>query len=124
MFGFDDIAAFTHEVETVYDLVRNGKMPVTKPLIDLTLAARDRDQDDAGRFGRGGRRGRRQRTDFIAQSFRAIWTGTRSPRPDGRTRRPSGAEAPAGAGPSRHLPHPFPARTRPSSPPAPTRPSC
>ncbi len=41
MFGFDDIAKFTHEVETVYDLVRNGKITVTKPLIDLTLAARD-----------------------------------------------------------------------------------
>ncbi len=41
MFGFDDIAAFTHEVETVFDLVRNGKLAATKELIDLTLAARD-----------------------------------------------------------------------------------
>ncbi len=41
MFGFDDIAAFTHEVETVYDLVRDGNLPVTKDLIDLSLAARD-----------------------------------------------------------------------------------
>ncbi len=41
MFGFDDIASFTHEVETVFDLVRNGEMAVTKELIDLTLAARD-----------------------------------------------------------------------------------
>lgn len=42
MFGFDDIAAFTHEVETVLDLVRDGSMPVTKELISLTLQARDR----------------------------------------------------------------------------------
>lgn len=42
MFGFDDIAAFTHQVETVFDTVRNGKLEVTKELIDLTLAARDR----------------------------------------------------------------------------------
>jgi two-component system chemotaxis sensor kinase CheA len=42
MFGFDDIAAFTHEVETVFDQVRNGKIAVTKNLINLTLAARDR----------------------------------------------------------------------------------
>jgi two-component system chemotaxis sensor kinase CheA len=42
MFGFDDIAAFTHEVETVFDLVRIGQIPVTKELIDLTLASRDR----------------------------------------------------------------------------------
>ncbi len=41
MFGFDDIAAFTHEVETIYDLVRNGKLTVTKNLIDLTLASGD-----------------------------------------------------------------------------------
>lgn len=41
MFGFDDIAVFTHEVETVFDLVRNGKMVVTKELLDLTLKSRD-----------------------------------------------------------------------------------
>lgn len=41
MFGFDEIAAFTHEVETVFDLVRNGWMPVSKPLLNLTLRARD-----------------------------------------------------------------------------------
>ncbi|MDY0385154.1 chemotaxis protein CheA [Trichlorobacter sp.] len=41
MFGFDDIARFTHEVETVFDQVRNGKLFVTRPLLDLTLQARD-----------------------------------------------------------------------------------
>jgi two-component system, chemotaxis family, sensor kinase CheA len=41
MFGFDEISSFTHEVETVFDLVRNGRLPVTKELINLTLAARD-----------------------------------------------------------------------------------
>ena len=41
MFGFDDIAAFTHEVETVFDLVRNGEISVTKKLISLSLEARD-----------------------------------------------------------------------------------
>ncbi|HYA86858.1 MAG TPA: chemotaxis protein CheA [Nitrospirota bacterium] len=41
MFGFEAISVFTHEVETVFDLVRNGSIPVTKVLIDLTLAARD-----------------------------------------------------------------------------------
>jgi two-component system chemotaxis sensor kinase CheA len=42
MFGFDDIATFTHEVETVLDLVRDGRLRVTKELIRLTLMARDR----------------------------------------------------------------------------------
>lgn len=41
MFGFDEIARFTHEVETVFDQVRNGKIDVTRPLLDLTLQARD-----------------------------------------------------------------------------------
>ncbi|MDY0308003.1 MAG: Hpt domain-containing protein, partial [Desulfovibrionaceae bacterium] len=41
MFGFEDIATFTHEVETVFDLVRNGQMTVSKELLDLTLLARD-----------------------------------------------------------------------------------
>jgi two-component system chemotaxis sensor kinase CheA len=41
MFGFDSIASFTHEVETVFDMVRKGEMSVTKDLINLTLAARD-----------------------------------------------------------------------------------
>ena len=41
MFGFDDIAAFTHDVETVFDKVRNGELGVTKELLDLTLRARD-----------------------------------------------------------------------------------
>ncbi len=41
MFGFDAVAAFTHEVETVFDLVRNGRMIVTKRLLDLTLKSRD-----------------------------------------------------------------------------------
>ncbi|MBF0288945.1 MAG: chemotaxis protein CheA [SAR324 cluster bacterium] len=41
MFGFDAIAAFTHEIETVYDLVRNQQVPVTRELIALTLSAHD-----------------------------------------------------------------------------------
>lgn len=41
MFGFDDIAGFTHHVETVLDKVRDGTIPVSTDLIDLTLASRD-----------------------------------------------------------------------------------
>ncbi len=41
MFGFDDIAEFTHEVETAFDLVRMGKLAVSKELTNLTLRARD-----------------------------------------------------------------------------------
>jgi two-component system chemotaxis sensor kinase CheA len=53
MFGFDDIASFTHNVESVFDLVRSGKIAVTKELINLTLQARDQirnmlDNSDTG----------------------------------------------------------------------------
>lgn len=41
MLGFDDISSFAHEVETFFDLVRSGKISVTKELINLTLSARD-----------------------------------------------------------------------------------
>ena len=41
MFGFDNIAEFTHDIETVYDLIRNGEMKVTKEVINLTLSACD-----------------------------------------------------------------------------------
>lgn len=41
MFGFDDIAEFTHEVETVFDLVRKREIVVTKELIEIILSAKD-----------------------------------------------------------------------------------
>jgi len=41
MFGFDDIADFTHEIENIYDGVRSGKLKVSQDLISLTLAGGD-----------------------------------------------------------------------------------
>jgi two-component system chemotaxis sensor kinase CheA len=41
MFGFDDLAAFTHKLENAFDEVRNGRLPITPELVDLTLAALD-----------------------------------------------------------------------------------
>ncbi|SFL57354.1 two-component system, chemotaxis family, sensor kinase CheA [Desulfomicrobium norvegicum] len=41
MFGFENIASFTHEVETVFDLARTGRIEVTRELLSLTLLARD-----------------------------------------------------------------------------------
>lgn len=54
MCGFDDISEFTHQIETVYDLVRNWKIEADKALIDLTLAACDhlRDMMDADQLSR------------------------------------------------------------------------
>ena len=41
MFGYDAVAAFTHHVETAFDLVRKGTVSVSRELIGVTLAARD-----------------------------------------------------------------------------------
>ncbi|MGA9931803.1 MAG: chemotaxis protein CheA [Terriglobales bacterium] len=41
MFGFDELAAFTHKLENAFDEVRNGRLSVTSELVDLSLAALD-----------------------------------------------------------------------------------
>jgi len=41
MFGFDDIADFTHALESVFDKVRNGELVITRELISTSFAARD-----------------------------------------------------------------------------------
>ena len=41
MFGFENLAAFTHNLETAFDEVRNGRLQIGSELIDLTLAALD-----------------------------------------------------------------------------------
>jgi two-component system chemotaxis sensor kinase CheA len=41
MFGFDELAAFTHHLETAFDEVRQGRLVVTSKLVDLSLEAVD-----------------------------------------------------------------------------------
>ena len=41
MFGFDELASFTHELENAFDDVRTGALTVTSELVDVTLAALD-----------------------------------------------------------------------------------
>ena len=41
MFGFNLIDQYTHQLETIYDLIRNGKMKISQDLMDLTLASVD-----------------------------------------------------------------------------------
>lgn len=40
-FGFNEVADFTHVVETLLDELRSGKQPVTPPLVNLLLEAVD-----------------------------------------------------------------------------------
>ena len=41
MFGFDEVASFTHHLETAFDEVREGRLIVTSKLVDLSLEAVD-----------------------------------------------------------------------------------
>ena len=41
MFGFELIDKYTHQLETIYDLIRTGKKKLTADLMDLTLASVD-----------------------------------------------------------------------------------
>ena len=41
MFGFDDLAAFAHDLETAFDEVRAGRLEVTSGLLDVALTALD-----------------------------------------------------------------------------------
>jgi two-component system chemotaxis sensor kinase CheA len=42
MFGFEAAAGFAHSLENAFDLVRQGKLSVSPPLIGLALAAKDK----------------------------------------------------------------------------------
>jgi len=41
MFGFERMAAFTHDLETAFAMVRDGRLAIVSELIDLTLSALD-----------------------------------------------------------------------------------
>ncbi len=41
MFGFENVAEFVHDIETVYDRIRNNELKVNNVIIDLTLKACD-----------------------------------------------------------------------------------
>jgi two-component system chemotaxis sensor kinase CheA len=80
MFGFDDIAAFSHNLETAFDRLRNGQLAATADLINLTLAAGDQiknmldEADGRGTVDQG-------RSANILAELRRL-TGLADPRPD------------------------------------------
>jgi two-component system chemotaxis sensor kinase CheA len=41
MFGFDDMADFTHNLENAFDVIRNGRLPFSEDLVDLALRSLD-----------------------------------------------------------------------------------
>lgn len=41
MFGFEEISEYTHHLESIYDFVRNGKLSISKDLLNITLHSVD-----------------------------------------------------------------------------------
>ena len=67
MFGFDEIARFTHELETAFDRVREGVLPVSAGLVNLTLAARDQIKSMLDESAKGGVADARRSAQIIEQ---------------------------------------------------------
>ena len=89
MFGFDDIASFTHTIETVYDLIREGKLAVDEGLVSLTLKSCDQIKAmlDASQGGEGADV---TLTEEISSAFKSILC---------KTQENPGAETPASPNP-------------------------
>ncbi|MFW5762065.1 MAG: Hpt domain-containing protein, partial [Cyclobacteriaceae bacterium] len=41
MFGFEIMGDFTHSLETIYDLIREGKLKLSKEILNVTLRSVD-----------------------------------------------------------------------------------
>lgn len=41
MFGFEQVAAFTHDFETAFDLIRKGEIEANRDIVSVALAAKD-----------------------------------------------------------------------------------
>ena len=82
MFGFDQIAAFTHGVENAFEMVRSGKLAVSEELICLTLAAKDHIRQmlegDAAEGGEDIERRLQRSGDSESQPFHSLVTELRS----------------------------------------------
>ena len=100
MFGFDELAAFTHNLENAFDEVRNRRLHVTSELINLSLAALDQIKamlDEAA--GRG--EANRTVSAEILLKVRQL-TGKPEPRPAEAAPSPEPAPAADATGPVRH----------------------
>lgn len=78
---FQGISNFTHELETAFDLVRKGKLLVTKELLDVTLAARDHIASLFDVYYRDGMADENRDSDIIAALKKLLpsVTATRQP---------------------------------------------
>jgi len=77
MFGFHEIESFTHDIENVYDRVRDGEIQVSPELIALTLAAHDQIKRMLTDSGADPGSSRTQKE--IAAAFKGLLPGEKQP---------------------------------------------
>lgn len=96
MFGFDEIARFTHEVETALDMVRDGRLPFSRDLASLILVSRDHILRLLGETG--GKSRLTVLSDELILGLREITaqTGENLPQPCPETGSTIGTECPQG----------------------------
>lgn len=82
MFGFDDVAAFAHELETAFDLVRSGRMAGSKELVELALSSCDQIRTML-EVNRGEKAPEENRARQISDSLLKLIRGLDEKRPEG-----------------------------------------
>lgn len=97
MCGFDRLARFTHQVESLLDRVRDGAVPISSGLTDVVLAAKDHIKEllAAGQTGAAATPGAEASIAAMIAALNADASG--GPRPAAPP--PAAADGPAEAGP-------------------------
>ena len=105
MFGFLRISTFAHEIEAVYDRIRNGQMEASRAVIDLTLNSCDHLRFLLDRAHEADGEGLRREEELTAGCRRLLAPAVPdAPPPEGAPEAPAGEAAPVGtetAGPER-----------------------
>jgi two-component system chemotaxis sensor kinase CheA len=101
---FRELVAFTHELETIFDRVRSGKVKATHEIINLTLRACDQIKSLFDRYYQGGSCDEAKTASILA-SFRALAPGAGT--------RGKATPASAGEGTTQHVTYRI--RFRPSA---------
>lgn len=73
MFGFEEIAEFTHHIENCYDQVRSGTIKVEQNLIDITLEAKDLIREMLE--NEAGKGERKDRSESLLRMFASLGEG-------------------------------------------------
>ncbi len=102
MFGYEEMAGFAHDLETIFDNFRNGEATVTKRVIDLNLSAKDLIRTMLENPGAKGKKTSKKSKEIISALNKLIPIGKKRPaRKSQKTKatKDSGTpEAPPGTG--------------------------